>query len=165
MRHISMTVGGGITDIKTYGRYLSIILAVAAADQLCKFAAPRLGLTVSMNTGTAFGLFRGAPTAVTFFAVAALLAMLFVIFARGVVSSVVKTALAVAGGGTVANVADRFARGGVLDWIYLPFSDIFWSGGLRFNIADAAIGLGLFAAAVVLCLGERGDPNENDKAS
>lgn len=135
--------------------YTAIIAAAAAVDQAAKYFAPRLGMAVSQNTGTAFGLFRGFPCAVSVLACAMLGCMLYAIFRLSSISPPVRAWLAVAAGGAASNILDRFARGGVLDWMRLPFSEPFFSGGLRFNLADVFIGLGLLAAALLLFLKER----------
>lgn len=128
------------------------IIAAAAVDQAAKYFAPSLGIAVSRNTGTAFGLFRGFPCAVTVLACAILVCMLYAIFRLGRLAPLVRASLALAAGGAASNILDRFAHGGVLDWIRLPFSEPFFSGGLRFNLADVFIGLGLLAAALLILI-------------
>ena len=42
-------------------------------------------------------------------------------------------------GGTFSNIADRLAHGSVVDFLHMPFCDLF-----LFNVADVTIALGLF---------------------
>ncbi len=133
-----------------------LLIAVFAfsftADRATKYAACRLGWDTSFNSGVSFGLFRTAcPYAVT----AANIAIIFVLFVLCIRSACACKPLFCSGcgmmlGGAAGNLADRLARGHVIDWLPLPLSDILFEGGLWINAADAFLVLG--SAAVLLDL-------------
>lgn len=102
-----------------------------------------LDLVHLRNTGIAFGLFtnRGAVLIVIFVA----LAVLLVYFARHATTRRLWLPTGMMLGGAVSNLVDRARLGGVTDFLDPPW----WPA---FNLADAAITLGVLTLIVVLDL-------------
>lgn len=143
-------------------RYLWVTAAVVIVDQVTKLAAlrflvrhvevnllPFLSLTLTFNSGAAFG-FLGNESGWQrfFFAAIALIAITVIIFwLRRLERNdrLVAVALALILGGAVGNVIDRLVYGHVVDFIDVIFGSWhFWI----FNVADSAISIG----AVLLVL-------------
>lgn len=150
-------------------RPLLLVAAVLLSDHLAKewvrtsfvigsrtpVAGELLFLAPSRNPGTALGLFVEHPDPVAIVTSALVIALLIALVAR-----IVRRPLAVAGvgllaGGAVANLVDRLAHGGVLDFFDLGV------GTLRiptFNTADMAISVG-FLLALLDAFRTRIDPD------
>ena len=123
-------------------------LAVVALDALTKqLAETHLGspvelaigaqLSLSYNSGVAFGALSGAPDALVVAAVSACVAALMTALVRGwLAASALAVGLLV--GGAVANLVDRAPDGRVTDFIDLPR----WPA---FNVADVAIAVAVLA--------------------
>lgn len=103
-----------------------------------------LDLVHLRNTGIAFGLFnnRGAVVSVAIFVA---LAVLVVYFARHAATRRLWLPTGMMLGGAVSNLVDRARLGGVTDFIDPPW----WPA---FNLADAAITVGVLGLIVVLDL-------------
>lgn len=143
-------------------RYLWISALVVVLDQASKFfavrylirhaevaLAPFLNLTLTYNTGAAFGFLHDAPGWQNLFFVAvALSASVFIfLWLRRLPASDRLTAmgLSLVLGGAIGNLVDRFIHGYVVDFIDVVFGSWhFWT----FNVADSAISIG---AALLLC--------------
>lgn len=99
-----------------------------------------LELEFTTNTGSAFGLFRGAGV---FLGLAAVVAIVVVLVALGSVrfrSEAV--ALGAVMGGATGNLVDRILRGdGFLDGAVVDFVKLWWIP--NFNVADASLFLGV----------------------
>lgn len=133
---------------------ISIVTAavVVGLDQLTKMWASEglsepivlisgfLELELTTNTGSAFGLFRGAGVLL---GLAAVLAIAVVLAALGSVRSRTETvALGAVMGGAAGNLTDRIIRGeGFLDGAVVDFVKLWWIP--NFNVADAALFLGV----------------------
>lgn len=131
---------------------------VVAVDQLTKAWAadtldvsvvliPRfLELELTTNTGSAFGLFRGAGV---FLGLAAVAAVVVVLIALGSVrfrSEAV--ALGAIMGGAIGNLVDRIVRGeGFLDGAVVDFVRLWWIP--NFNVADASLFLGVVTLLIL----------------
>lgn len=127
----------GIKNVWPY-----IISAVIAADQLTKFCAGRFGLALYYNTGVSFGLFKGVNVSLlTLVSLAGLAVFEYLLRKRGG-GKVLMCGFSLMAGGMVSNIIDRLSLGHVIDWIYCPFSNIFFKNGLWFNIADVALSFG-----------------------
>ncbi len=130
--------------------------AVVAVDQLVKSAVVRqigpesvrqerwlfgdwLGLSYAENTGVAFGLMRGRSTLVLALASFVVLAVLALFLSAHRDSMGIWVAGALITGGAIGNVIDRVRFGYVRDF----FTVGPWP---RFNIADAAITVGIGVA-------------------
>ena len=90
-------------------------------------------LSLSHNSGVAFGVLSGAPAGTVFAAVLLALAALIAGIVRGWLPASAP-AIGLLAGGAVANVVDRAGDGRVTDFIDLPH----WPS---FNVADIAITL------------------------
>jgi signal peptidase II len=139
--------------------FFAVVLVTLAVDQFGKsWAAARLvtgsvalgpiRFELSRNTGASFGLGRSLTvwiTLATFAAVAALA----VLGARAR-SGTWALALGLMAGGALGNGVDRIARspealrGGVVDWIKVPFY------GPVFNVADVALRTGVLLVVVLM---------------
>ncbi len=141
---------------------LSIAVAVLVIDQITKWFAltqlmpyrpldvlPMVNLTLAFNTGAAFSLLAdsGGWQRWALSAVAVGVSMYLVGWLRGLgVSERLQiTGLGLILGGALGNLADRLARGAVIDFIDVHYQGWHWPA---FNIADSAITLGV--AAVLL---------------
>ena len=146
-------------------RRAALIAGVAAAvvvlDQLTKTWAlhhlrsgPRhvlwtLRLNLTFNTGIAFSEARGSTAVVT--VIALVVVALLVVIARRTQGTATGVVLGLVIGGALGNLADRLVRhhaGGVIDFIDLQWWPVF-------NIADAAITVGVVIAIVRSVLGGR----------
>jgi signal peptidase II len=111
---------------------------------------PGFGLTRVRNEGIAFGLFPGRPELVAALTVVALVAI-GVAVARTARRSI---AVAMGGGmligGSVGNLIDRVARGGVTDFL----DPVAWPA---FNVADIAIVCGVALIVVGLTFLDGGE--------
>jgi signal peptidase II len=139
-----------------------VVAAVVGADQATKSWAVhrlshgsihvvwKLDLSLSYNSGAAFGLAQGwAPVLA---ALAVLVVVGLVVALRGVRSHAMAAAIGLVVGGALGNLADRVFRahhGAVVDFIALHF----WP---TFNVADSCIVIGVILAALLLWRGEGG---------
>lgn len=137
-------------------RYLWIAAVVIAFDQASKVAAlrfltrhaevellPFLNLTLSFNTGAAFGFLNDASGWQNFFFVAVALIATTIIFVwlrrLQPAERLIAVALCLILGGAIGNLLDRLFYGYVVDFIDVVFGSWhFWT----FNIADSAISIG-----------------------
>ena len=112
------------------------------------------------NFGAAFGFLADASDGfrVPFFYVTTIAALLFLIYYVANTPSTAKgtlTSLGLIFGGAVGNIADRIARGSVVDFLHLHWRDAIWTPTLfgstyviplswpSFNVADMAISVGV----------------------
>lgn len=132
-----------------------VAAAVVAADQVTKALAlddlhgrvhllGPLGLALQFNTGSAFSLFTGDGTALA--VVAAVLAVGVGWLAWRAWSLPLAVAAGLVLGGAVGNLADRVARGRVVDFVTLTH----WP---TFNVADACISVGVVLVALLYLRG------------
>jgi signal peptidase II len=140
--------------------------AVVVLDQVTKLAAldrlmpgvavpvvnGLLSLTLVMNTGLAFGLLAGLPTAwrwlVALLSIVALLVLARVavrVLAAGGWSARLSVALIF--GGAVGNLIDRARFGAVIDFVDAHYRGYHWPA---FNVADSAITVGVALLALHL---------------
>jgi signal peptidase II len=135
--------------------------AVVVLDQLTKMWAlhhlrngPRhvlwtLRLNLTFNTGIAFSEARGSTAVVT--VIALVVVALLLVIARRTQGTATGIVLGLVIGGALGNLADRLVRhhaGGVIDFIDVQWWPVF-------NIADAAITVGVVIAIVRSVLGGR----------
>jgi len=142
---------------------LAVAVGVAAiivlADQLTKWwavdrlssgpvhVAWRLDLALSLNTGSAFSLFRGATFLIVVIAMALVVVLLVMVWRSATLGRAAILGLIL--GGALGNLCDRFFRGqhgAVVDFIEFHF----WP---TFNVADACITVGCILLAVSLLRG------------
>jgi len=105
-----------------------------------------LTLTLVHNTGAAFGILAGehSPLRTGFFLVVSVVAMgvvLWLLWRLRPEQKVEAVALSLIFGGAVGNVIDRMRFGKVIDYIDLFYRSYHWPA---FNVADAAISIGVF---------------------
>ena len=105
----------------------------------------------TFNDGIAFGLAPGGHTIVIALIGLALLGVLLY-FARHSTRRLVWLPTGLLIGGALSNILDRVRDGSVTDFIKLPL------GWPPFNLADAAITIGVVILALVVESGARGDP-------
>lgn len=130
--------------------------AVVALDQLSKRAVegsitpgeergllPGIELVNTRNRGVAFGFLPGSHTAVTVLIGLALVALLLY-FARHAERPLIWLPTGLLLGGALGNIIDRLRDGAVTDFVKLPL------GWPPFNLADAAITLGILLLVLVL---------------
>lgn len=149
----------------------SIVLAVVVAgDQGVKLwvtgalergerrdLLPLVDLVNNRNTGVAFGLLQD-NAALVGVAVGLAMAALLVFFARNARRPVLWLPVGMLLGGAVGNVIDRVREGAVIDFLKLPA----WPA---FNVADAAITVGVVVLFVVVELNERAERRAADGTS
>lgn len=105
-----------------------------------------LSLTLVHNTGAAFGILAGesSPLRTVFFLVVSVVAMgvvLWLLWRLRPEQKVEAVALSLIFGGAVGNVIDRIRFGKVIDFIDVFYRSYHWPA---FNVADAAISVGVF---------------------
>jgi signal peptidase II len=153
-----------VTRRRAVLRALAVAIAVLAADQATKAIVrgsvgrgeridvlPGLDLVNTRNTGVAFGFFSGGGTIVAVVAAIAVLALL-VFFATHLARPLVWLPTGLLLGGAAGNLVDRAREGAVTDFVDLPL----WPA---FNVADAAITVGVLALLYVL----EGPPSRGDR--
>lgn len=110
---------------------------------------PGVQLVHTRNSGVAFGLLGGAQVYVTV-ALALVVMLVLLRFARRAGDGPVWLPTGMVLGGALGNVIDRLRFGFVTDFVKLPL------GWPPFNLADAAITIGvLLLAVIVASAGER----------
>jgi signal peptidase II len=130
--------------------------AVLGADQLTKQLVresitrgeergflPGVELVNTRNRGVAFGFLPGSQTLVTVLICVALL-LLLAYFARHARRPLMWLPTGMLIGGALGNIIDRLNHGSVTDFVKLPL------GWPPFNLADAAITLGILALFAVV---------------
>ncbi len=154
---------GSTTSPPTGPARLGVAVGVGAlvvlADQLTKWWAVtrlpsgpvhvvwRLDFVLSVNTGSAFSLFRGATPVLVVIAVALVCLLLVMVWRAPTIGRAAVLGLIL--GGALGNLSDRFFRdlhGGVVDFVDVHF----WP---TFNVADACITVGCILLAVSLLRG------------
>jgi len=149
-----------------YRLLLEIGIPVLIADQVSKLIIARhvplhgsvdviegfFSITHVRNTGAAFGLMAGHTLSFYLFSLVALVAIIFVLwyfrnlsdrdFTSAVALSLVLT-------GALGNLIDRLRLGEVIDFLDFYYGQWHWPA---FNVADAAVsvGVGLLAAIIIL---------------
>ncbi len=170
VRRLPEDVGGGLKS-RPGRTFLLIAGSWLLLDQLTKLAVVRfftterpyltlvpgyLDLTLTLNSGAAFGILRGWAGSRYLFmliAVAALAAML--IWRRGLLAlpAPQRVGLALVAAGAAGNLVDRLCRGGlVVDFIHFHIARIgfVWPD---FNVADIGVtcGMTLYVVHALIC--------------
>jgi signal peptidase II len=141
-----------------------VLAAVVGLDQLTKQLVedsiergdehrflPGIQLVDTRNRGVAFGFLPGHQAVVTILIGVALL-FLLVYFARHATRTAIWLPTGMLIGGALGNIIDRARHGSVTDFIKLPL------GWPPFNLADAAITLGIVILFIVIEPGRRQAP-------
>jgi signal peptidase II len=139
-----------------YAKATAVLLAVVALDQLCKRIVersvtpgeerrllPGVQIVNTRNRGVAFGFLPGRHLAVSVLVGVALLVLL-VYFVRNRCKPLIWLPTGMVMGGAIGNIVDRVRVGSVTDFVKLPL------GWPPFNLADAAITLGVLALLILL---------------
>jgi len=137
-----------------------VLVAILAADQIVKALVTDalvrgeqrdlLGpvkLVNTRNTGVAFGQLQEGGIIVSL-VIALALGALLVYFARHASTPLIWLPTGMLLGGALGNIVDRVREGAVIDYVKLPH----WPA---FNVADAAITVGVVILLVVVERGER----------
>jgi signal peptidase II len=117
-------------------------------------------LRFSENTGVAFGMFQKLPGGriwLTVVALAALLLVGYYLIRSNPRQFRLHLALGMVGGGAIGNLIDRIAFGRVTDFIVWHVGPHEWPA---FNIADAALVVGVALMALDMLLDKRGHASE-----
>jgi len=150
----------------------AIALLVLAADQLTKALVAEsiplggeerllgsvLALVHTRNRGVAFGIDPGGSVVVAVL-IALVLIVLALYFARSFTSGPTWLVSGLIFGGALGNLIDRVRTGSVTDFIKLPL------GWPPFNIADAAITVGVLLLVLMLLRAERRSERAEARAS
>jgi signal peptidase II len=113
-------------------------------------------LRYSENTGVAFGMFQSLPGGKYWLTLVGMLALLLVgyyLIRSNLRQSRLHLALGLVGGGAIGNLIDRIAFGRVTDFIVWKVGTHEWPA---FNIADAALVVGVALMALDMLLDKRG---------
>jgi len=157
-------------------RGLAVAAVVAVADQLSKAWVLRLfteqqqpvermepvtgffNLVLTWNRGMSFGLFNNDATlnAAIFTVIAAVIVGGLLVWLRRAQEPLIGIAIGLVIGGAVGNVVDRLWRGAVVDFLDFHLGDWHW---FAFNLADAAICIGVGLMVIDSLLGRREAPN------
>jgi signal peptidase II len=140
-------------------RAAAVLVLVLAADQIVKQLVTHslqrgevrdlvwfVDLVNTRNSGVAFGRLQDGGAIVSVVIVLALAALL-VFFVRNAQRPLIWLPTGMLLGGALGNIADRVREGAVVDYLKLPH----WPA---FNVADAAITVGVVILLIVI---ERGD--------
>lgn len=110
------------------------------------------------NTGAAWSMFSGMSTALALLALATLAAIFYWRRALGLRQRPAQIFFGLLVGGTAGNLVDRLAHGHVIDFLDFHFGSYVYP---TFNVADAAICLGVFG--YILWSLRQPEPGENPK--
>lgn len=105
-------------------------------------------ITMVLNSGAAFGLFKGGSPFFMISAALVVVLILFYLWRGGCKDSLILSALGLILGGAVGNLIDRMAFGYVIDFLDFRVWPVF-------NIADASITIGASILALKLVLNKR----------
>ncbi len=138
-------------------------VAVAILDQITKvIITSRMGLNTAhevipglldivyfRNTGSAFGMLRGASSIKTVLMTALTMgAIIFIAFmARRSRGALQALALSLISGGAAGNLTDRLTTGSVVDFIDVHLGAYHWPA---FNLADSAITTGVVVSIILM---------------
>ncbi|MDP3730120.1 MAG: signal peptidase II [Candidatus Omnitrophota bacterium] len=143
-------------------RVLSVSSLVVIADRLTKWLLLRIlsegesirvapgvfHITLVLNSGAAFGLFKGRSLFFTVFSVLIIAFICFYAIRGGCKDLLILTALGLILGGAAGNLIDRVLFGYVIDFLDFRVWPVF-------NIADASITIGAFILAIRFVFNKR----------
>jgi signal peptidase II len=158
------------------GRGLAVAAIVAVLDQVSKTrvlayfgetgcALRRVEVTAFFdlvlvcNPGVSFGLFnQSGINSLVFSLLAAAIIVILLFWLSRVATTFLAVALGLIIGGAIGNVIDRLRFGAVIDFLYFHAGSWYWPA---FNLADAAICLGVAAMLLDGMLTRRAAPQAN----
>ncbi len=116
-----------------------------------------VGIEYVRNTGAAFGLFQGNPELLAAVAVLVTAGLVWLVLLEVTSPAWAMLAIGLLAGGSTGNLIERIANGYVTDFVAIgPWP--------RFNVADAAITIGIMVFAVAVIFDEmRGDVKASRK--
>lgn len=119
---------------------------------------PFFNVVLTWNTGMSFGLFNdnAALNALIFTVIAVIIIVGLVAWLRRTREPLLAVAIGLVIGGAVGNVIDRLLRGAVVDFLDFHVAQWHW---FAFNLADAAICVGVGLMVIDSLLGRREAPN------
>jgi signal peptidase II len=131
----------------------ALVLAVLVPGRFVPLFGSSIGWQLVFNPGAAFGL-RLPP--ITFPIVALVLIVVVVRALEATTPGFLVVAQGLVVGGAIGNVVDRLVRPGDGSWIGGSVIDfVAWGGFPRFNVADAAITVGVALFLIAALLEER----------
>ncbi len=152
---------------------LGVAAVIAIADQATKlwvvdffsarpagppvlWLAPFFNLVLTGNRGMSFGLFNddAAANTAVFSVLAAVIVLGLIAWLWRAESLQLRVGIGLVIGGAIGNVTDRLLRGAVVDFLDFHLGGWHW---FAFNLADAAICLGVVALLIDGLLGHRGN--------
>ncbi len=149
---------------------LAIAAAVAVIDQLVKWwiidwlaeppgfveVLPFFNLVMVWNRGVSFGLLGDAGLAPYLMAgIAGLVVIGLVVWLARVAQRLLAVSIGLIIGGALGNIVDRLRFGAVADFVDLHAGGYHWP---TFNVADAAITVGVAVMLIDSLLNRRGEP-------
>jgi signal peptidase II len=155
---LGLAVAAAVALIDQFSKAWVLSLFAAEAGARLVPVAPFLNLALTMNRGMSFGLFNtdAALNAVIFTAIAAIIVAALLVWLARTRETLLAVAIGLVIGGAVGNVYDRLRRGAVVD--FLDFHAGVWHWFV-FNLADAAISVGVGLMVIDGLRGRREAPN------
>jgi signal peptidase II len=133
---------------------LWVLSVFRAASSNVVAVLPVFNLVMAWNTGVSFGMFNSGSAGGTFvFAgLAAVIVGVLLWWLARARRPALQVAIGLVIGGALGNIADRLVRGAVVDFLDFHLGAWHW---FAFNLADAAICLGVAFIALDGLLGEK----------
>jgi len=141
------------------GAKLAILHLFAASEGVRVIAVlPMLNFALTMNRGMSFGLFNtnAAMNALVFTLIAAAIVAALLVWLKRAHDPLLQVAIGLVVGGAIGNVIDRLIRGAVVDFLDFHAGQWHW---FVFNLADAAISVGVGLMVIDGLRGRREAPN------
>jgi signal peptidase II len=145
MNHIGRIVAIAFAVFAADGITKSLACSNLAAGQSIKIIPGIFHITLVLNKGAAFGLFRGQRLFFIALSVIVISFLLIHIFRKRPDGVAVSAALGLITGGALGNLADRIRLGYVIDFLDFRIWPVF-------NIADSAITVGTIILILALCI-------------
>ena len=120
----------------------AVIILCVIAEHSCRYIFREL-TEITYNPGAAFGIFGSVPGFALWLSLGAFIAISGVI-ALADIKRPARIGLAFMAGGALSNLLERIFIGYVIDWIPVPFMDLY------FNLADVEISIGALIAFISL---------------
>lgn len=124
---------------------------------------PFFNIILVYNTGISFGMFGGSMAERQIFLIVlnALIVTGLLTWAKRTPDALERFGLGLVCGGAIGNIADRWWKGGVTDFLDFHWRDLHWPA---FNLADVAISVG-FAIVLYASFRTSGERSEEGRIS
>jgi signal peptidase II len=125
-------------------RWMTALIGPEADRHARWLVGDTIGFEYVRNTGAAFGLFRGNPERLAAVAILVTCGLIWLVLIEVSSPEWASRSIGLLAGGSIGNMVERFVNGYVTDFVAIgPWP--------RFNIADAAITIGItiFVVAVI----------------